>query len=67
MASCRSCGMTMSRISTDMTVMPHTLVRSSMTSCSSWSSWLRRMATSDTLARPMASRRAVWAASDTEL
>ena len=35
MTSCSSWGITMSRISTDSTVMPHSDVRSSMTSCNS--------------------------------
>ena len=62
MASCSASGTTMSRISTDMTVMPHSEVFASSTSVSSLSNWLRRMVISATLERPIASRSAVCAA-----
>ena len=65
MASCSSFGSTMSRISTSMMVMPHGLSFSSMASFSSSSNWSRRVATSATVARPMALRMAVCAIHDT--
>ena len=61
MASCSSFGTTMSRTSTSMMSMPQGLSFSSMASFSSASSWSRRIATSATVARPMALRMAVWA------
>ena len=63
--SCSSFGMTMSRTSTESTVMPQGATFSSSTPLSSRSSCSRRMATSAAPARPIASRRAVCAASST--
>ena len=45
--------------------MPQSVTFASTASCSSWSSWWRRITTLDTDARPMASRSAVWAVSAT--
>ncbi len=65
MASSRSGGMTISRISTDCTVTPQGVVRSSMICCNSLSNELRPTRMSASILRPMMSRSAVCAAQST--
>jgi hypothetical protein len=59
MASCSAAGITTSRISTECTVTPQGVVRSSISACSSFSMRTRPRSSSESEVRPMMSRSAV--------
>ncbi len=56
MASCSSTGMATSRISTDSTVMPHSLVLAAISLLSRWSACWRSDSSTDRAVEPIISR-----------